>query len=399
MRATRPCPICGFINTKEAQRCLKCSAGLTGGDVADLLGRKSGLDSRLRDLVSRMLAPLRRRAEKAREDLSPDVMPGLDYRSPWVAAWLALLPGGGCLYNRRPRRALVFGAVYLTIVAICLVTLKWKHNNWLLGVWALWMLFSFNDSLVIAIRRNGQFWTPRHSLAAYSFLLFAVSVLSLAGQFFLSPVFTLAIISQNVLKPTLDKGDRVFVWKPVYWFGSPQRGDIVFYDPPRYTITDYRDPTTASRTMRDMNREYVHKMEIWNESESAVYSVNESRAFERVNGVGGDAIDRTAGGPVLLNGRPMPEAWLPLVPEGLPNDFHFVVPPGKYCVLISHFSEDTMMQMGVSFGGTAPYPGAPGMQLQGWQEACIVGDEEIMGLTTAIYHPPERRRWLTPESP
>jgi len=368
---------------------------LVGGDVGDLVNRRPSLGSRLVNLLTRLLAPLLRRSQRDQESLSHDTMPGLDYRRPWVAAWLAVLPGCGCLYNRRPVRAVVFATIYLGLLAVCLLTLTWQFNNWLLGLWVLWVLYCYNDALVLAIRHNGQFWTLRNSLAAYSYLLFAVGVLSLAGQFFLSPVFTLVILKQNVMRPTLCKNDRLFVWKAGYWFHPPRRGDVVFYDPPRYQIEIYKDANTAAQTMRDPNRKIVSKMEIWNEVESTIYVINERRSFERVNAVAGDIVERKAGGRVMLNGAFMPKEYLPLVPDGLPSDFRIQVPPDKVCVLISHFSEDTLLQMGISFGGTAPSPGTPGVRLDGWNEACIVGSKEISGRATAIYHPPARRRWLT----
>lgn len=393
MRTIHHCPSCGFINPGDEERCLKCGARLTTVDLTDLLSRRRTLLDRLKDGLERLAAPLRRHGGAAERALFRESHPTGRFRPPWVAAMLALFPGGGCLYNRRPLRAAVFASIYLALAAIAVLTLRWDYSNWVLGAWVLWILFCYNDALVLAIRSNGQLWTPRHSLAAYSYLLFAVGCLSLLGQFFLLPVFKLVWIRDEVLEPALARRDRVLVWCASYWFRPPKRGEIVFYDPPAYSLRVLKSPETAEKNQKLMNRPLVHKYEMLMELEDTVYIINESRSFGRVSGLPGDVIERTDGGPLLLNGAPMPPEYYPLVPDGVPPTFHIKVPPDTWCVLISHFSKESFMQIGISFGGTSPSPGSPDVRTENWEKACLV-NKEIIGHVKAVYQPPRHRRFF-----
>ncbi len=401
MRISRPCPSCGFINTSEARRCLKCGAALREEDVSALLARprwrnlEGGRGGGAARFLERAGAGLRLALDRLREAAFPrEVEPDYQHRRPWVAAWLALLPGCGALCNGRPRRALALGAVYLALLAFAALTLRKPWSNWVLLTWLVWVFFCFNDAFTYTLRRNGQFWTYRHSLAAFSYLFFAIGVCASLGQFLFSPVFTLVWIRDDVLEPGLAARERVLVWKASHWLREPRRGEIVFYDPPRYEIDLPQSPETAARDADLVNRPMLTKYQLLDAIETRKYVIDESRSFGRVIGVGGDTVERRDGGPILLNGRPLaPEAY-PLVPDGCPREFHIEVPPGKFCILISHFSKETVMRMGISLGGVSPSPGAQGVNLIGWDKACVVDPEAISGRALAVYHPSPNRRLL-----
>ncbi len=373
MRATRPCPVCGFINLKESERCLKCGAVLGDTDVADLLNRKTRrgkLRSWIGNALERLLAPLRRWGQGTDEEPEPPAgdLPGI-HRGPLVAGWLALLPGAGHWYVGRKRRALGFAALHLLLTAAVFLTLTRPWGNLVLAAWILFLLVAFTDAAAAAARGNGQLWTRRHSLAMFSYLLFALGAGAFLVQVALTPVISLVTVRQNVLRPVLAKGDRVLVWSAGYWMSEPRRGDLVYYDPPMY------------------------QLDIPGEIENTTYLVNEQRSFERVNAIGGDVVERIADGPLLLNGDPMPEAYYPLFPEGIPGTFRIQVPKGKYLVMISHISEEGFMSYG-SFGGRSVSPGSKGIIPTTWADACVVPGSVIFGKVLAVVNPPEHRRWV-----
>ncbi|GEM_PF-511277 len=377
MRATRPCPTCGFINTSQSDRCLKCGAQLTEQDIAAWLA-ETKQPTQAERWFERFMIPLRRRMDHFRDQAEPDMDADFSYRSPWLAGFLAILPGAGALYMNRRARALFFAAVFVALTLLCLFTLRWRFSNYLLGTWVLWILYSMNDAIALAVRSNGQLWPRRRILAMFFALIFSTGALALTTQFLLTPILKFVSIRRDVLEPAFSRGDRVLVWMPGYWFRDPARGEIVLYDPPAY----YLEPIVA---------------EDGNLYAADAYLINESMSFERVNGVGGDVVEMRPGGPLLLNGLPMPEAYWPLVPSGMLGNFRIDVPRGKFAVIISHGSMEPFSYG--SLGGKSPQPGAPGFIPRGLTEASTVGKKEIMGKVIAVYYPPEHRRWIGLRAP
>ncbi len=100
------------------------------------------------------------------------------------------------------------------------------------------------------------------------------------------------------MMPGLDDQERIFVNKFVYRLEPIQRGDIVVF-----------------RYPRDPSKSYI----------------------KRVIGVAGDHI-RIVDGQVILNGKPLPEPYVPQDYEDLRSYPETVVPPHAYFVLGDHRS-------------------------------------------------------------
>lgn len=376
MRATQLCPVCGFINTKQATRCLKCQAvlGEFGYDARafDRLQRRQTVRERIREATDRILAVFRRGHDAARMagPLDPVVRQSLDTRPPMISALWGLLPGGGCFCNGQRRKGYVFAAIHIALTIAAVATIHEPYSNYVVCALILWMIASYLDGFVTAARGNGQFITPRAVIAAFSALVFGTAIGALLLQLAAYQFVNLVWVSRGGFEGALRPQDRIAVVRCAYWFGmKPQRGDVIYYDPKRYFIGLGRG------------------------LEASGYIVNESASFGRVSGVEGDVIERKNGGPILLNGKPLPEKWMPLHPDGIPFDLRFAVPKDRVCVLIGHASEERFMAI-EAFGGVGVKPNTPGMRLDGWNEACLVEKSEIMGRVAAIYHPPQRRQFL-----
>ncbi len=296
----------------------------------------------------------------------------VEWRYSWVAGWLGIIPGLGQLYNHQARKAFWFFLGWVILLGINVYTLTRSWNVILNILLVLYMLWSFNDCVITATRINGQKWTPRQTLALLSYLVFTLGVILILSQYFFTPVFKLVYVSQDVFSPTIKKGDRLFVDCVTYWFRTPRHGEIVFYDPPRYTI---EKPGALT---------------------SEVYVINERRGFGRVVALPGDRYERRDG-EYYINSAPAPPELQPLSSSALWEDIEFKeIPEGHMLVLIGHTTEDSGILGTGLLGGKSP--GFEGLIVKGWEEACLLTKDEIFGRCVAIYHPPSRRRWLLPSN-
>jgi signal peptidase I len=98
-------------------------------------------------------------------------------------------------------------------------------------------------------------------------------------------------VLQRSMEPTLLQNDRVLVSKLDYRFGSPQRGDIIVFDPPTPSTIPF---------------------------------------VKRVIGIGGDVID-LRGGKVFVNGQldQTPQAHGETLPQFASIAYPFTVPAGE----------------------------------------------------------------------
>jgi signal peptidase I len=128
-------------------------------------------------------------------------------------------------------------------------------------------------------------------------LLLAVGVRAYVAQMFYIP--------SGSMLPTLQVGDRIVVNKLSYRLHGVNRGDVVVFRRPPLESADYSD------------------------------------LVKRVIGLPGDTI-AAIDGKVDVNGRPLPEPWLPQptpvtspspLPEGFSLNHPFVVPAGEYYVM------------------------------------------------------------------
>jgi signal peptidase I len=200
-------------------------------------------------------------------------------------------------------------------------------------------------------------------------------------QWAIFPGIRLVYVSQNVLSPVLNKGDRILVDGLTYKFRRPERGEVVFYDPKSFKI-------------------YVPRSGIFGED---WFVVNSKNNIERIVGLPGETVELKKG-EVYVNGKKAPAEYSPLVTEQLVFDFKVEVPEDSYCVIysvapvedgpiLSLYAETIMKQLEV------PRLDSPGIIVtEEWAKASIVHKDEIMGLVRCVYNPPGRRRSLMPAS-
>lgn len=362
----KACSQCGFYNTDSQERCIRCGAILDHQPELSL----RDLPAKRQQAIATPFYLLKRQLYKIKAYFHFELPQDVEWRYPWVAGWLGLIPGLGQIYNHQFRKAFWFFIGWLILVAAFIKTITEWINIPISIVLLFYMLWSFNDGVVTATRINGQQWTLRKSLALFSYLLFAFGALFLLSQIFLSPFFLLVYVSQDTLAPGLRKGDRLFIDCVSYWFRSPHRGEIVYYDPPKYMI------------------------EIPGGFDHEVYVINERSGFGRVVAEQGDRYERR-NGKYYLNGKPVPPELEPLTSTALWQDFAFErVPEGKFLVIIGHLSQESLIP-GIGLLGVRSPKFSEGI-VHGWKEACLVTKKEIFGRALFIYYPPPRRRWLVP---
>jgi len=123
-------------------------------------------------------------------------------------------------------------------------------------------------------------------------LIITALVLALLIKGFLFQAF---YIPSGSMEPTLHPGDRVLVNKIPYYFGDPQRGDIIVFE----------NPDPSADTDRGIIGGFVH----WVASGLGVSTNPEEDFIKRVIGVPGDSI-RCEGAKVYVNGERIAEPYL-----------------------------------------------------------------------------------------
>lgn len=142
---------------------------------------------------------------------------------------------------------------------------------------------------------------------------------------------------------TLIENDRILVEKPSYWFGQPQRGDIVVFDDPGGWLGPGE---TVGGNMLTRTMEFV-----------GLYPSG-NHLVKRVIGVGGDHVRCcTKNGRITVNGVPLNEA--PYLPPGVdPSDqkFNVRVPAHHLWVMGDNrvASADSRAHLGDPGGGFIP---------------------------------------------
>jgi len=334
--------------------------------------------------------------------------------SPWLALQLSMIPGGGQLYLGIPvhaamhlgafiaaivlLRAFLFTllAEVFAIVALLVVAFSMNHafitaqeiafGSWQEGtkrwggLFLLMMLISIGISLtqyvaiiwiVVAIGLNATLYSFDRRLdgkpqsGAEIMIALAFFTFTFFGVWFLPEVFWHSALrlhkqTQPNMYPLFELGDRI-TFETVSRAWSPLgRGDIVLYDPPRWSVEIGKD-------------EYV---------------VNMTLNMERIIGVPGDVIEKK-GSNYFLNGQPAPEEALPLVTNQIDYDFRIAVPPGKYLILFSYRAYEWLLLS----SRTAPV--IPPNELE---RVSLISEEEISHRALLRHWPPSRRMWLDVES-
>jgi hypothetical protein len=367
------------------------------------------------DLAIRFALPFRLFFYSLRRffDQPPDA--SLSYRNPWQAAWMSFLPGGGQLYNGQPRVALLHFLLFAGLFGSGIWFILSPWSDLLMVLAASTILHSMNHALMEAQTINGvatflgarrwvglflmlalvalTMWAIQYFALAWvaTFLLAAFTALALATwegrrksgsnnfllpagvallwiglvvvffgmpSYFWRSVVRLQWTGQVAYSPFIQKGDRILfegvsiAWRPI------QLGDIVLYDPDRYSMEVGKD----------------------------LHLVNMPLSFERVVGLPGDVFERRSDGAFYLNGEPAPPLARPLCRSELPPEFRVEAPPGHYIVLMSYGPIEWMPIAGTR---KAAAPGR--VQLE---KISAVPSNLIYGRALMIYRPWSRRRWI-----
>lgn len=283
------------------------------------------------------------------------------YRFPYTAGVLSFVPGLGQVYNQQWQKGILLAAVWWAYAFICVLTIKQSFSNFLLFGLLLSWLYVWNDAVASAIRINGESWSVRNSIALWFGIVSIAGASIMLLQFFGMNLILFVQVFKPVHAPLIKKGDFVFVNCMSYWFSKPRLGDVIYFDPPRFTAERGAD----------------------------VYSINIQDYFQRVAGVGGDHV-KIADGKFTRNGVSLPMEFTPAGAEVLPR-WELDVPPDHFFAPITGIPSD--ITTGLS-GGTLPSLFQSGFVFKDWDKASTVSKKEIYGRGVAIINPPERRRWF-----
>ena len=364
------CPRCKFYNQDKNKRCLRCGWALEPSRNLPELKPESDKKMAFNRFFHNVARFIRNTFRSIQGFLGSEIPTYIPHRFPFLAAGLSLFFGLGQVYNKQYKKAVFFFIGYLICYIIAIATITQPYSNIILFLFLAYALYTYNDGLVTALKINGQQWTWRYSLAAFSALFFVVGLGTVLGQFFLFAIFKLIWITQPTLEPAIYEGDIVYVDCMAYKFRGPRVGEVVFYTPEAFQIE-------VPGGMLGSDKYHVH----------------EKRTFERIMGLPGDVIERKKG-KFYRNGKPMPPWCEPLLPHNVFNDMHFEVPDDHYLAIFSHSPEE--MSWGPSFGGRTPPLNSPGLILIDWDDACYVEKSQIFGRAIFVMNPPTHRRFLTP---
>jgi signal peptidase I len=125
------------------------------------------------------------------------------------------------------------------------------------------------------------------------------------------------------MQPTLSVGDRILAYKPPVTLGEPARGMVVVFDDPSHWLPDPVGGTGVLARVRDALA-FV----------GVVPSEHDRVLVKRVIAVGGDhLVCCSTAGQLVLNGRPLPETYLPAGARTDQVSFDVTVPPGRLFVM------------------------------------------------------------------
>lgn len=284
---------------------------------------------------------------------------GIPPRSPWKAAMLSLIPGLGQIYNYQPKKALYFFVAWVAVLVAVVVTFYQPYNHYILGAAVLWMAYAFHDGLKTSIQINRQYWDIIRSLSTYLAFIFEIGLFFILAQFVSSMLFVkYRYMSESAMTPVIERGDRIAIDILSYRLRKPRIGEIVYYNPKQIKI----------------------------ESGVDAYVIDEFNSFERILAGPGQTLEKRQGH-YYRDGIEIPEDQGPVVKGPIYWDFKLTASEGNYIVLFTYTGSEWMPVIGSN--------GAPGLGHPiGWEDACIVPKQDIIGRAWFIYHPPPRRRFL-----
>lgn len=173
--------------------------------------------------------------------------------------------------------------------------------------------------------------------------LLALLLAALLVSFLLKALFVQAFyIPSGSMKPLLVENDRILVQKPSYWFGEPQRGDVVvFKDPGGWLDDDGSGPSGFARVL-----------------ETVGLYPSGGHLVKRVIGVGGDhVVCCDDDGRLVVNEVPLDESEY-LAPGVRPSEITFdkTIPEGFLWLMGDNRqnSADSRAHLGAPGGGVVP---------------------------------------------
>lgn len=369
----KTCPRCGFHQSDQDQRCLRCDAYLDkAGDIDPLAPegheqiqwRPGKVESSHWNFLLRLQGVFGRLFYRLRVSLTCPIDESLPDRSPWRAGFLSLIPGLGQLYNHQAKKALLLWGWMAILLAVAILTLYKPFSNLVLLVGLLLWTWSFHDAFITAkrIRRDYLPWQRRvgYYLAWLIYICVFCLVVQFIGRHFL---VRFLYISSEQMDPVLRCGERVVVdvWSKL--ISGPHVGDIVLYDPPRLTLET---------------------------ADGNVAIVNPRSAIERVVAAPGQTFERRQG-LFYRNGRLVPPSEQPLIQDQVHWDFKITVPPDRWLVLFTYTGSEWLPGQGTT---QAPRLNSSGWVVNGFNEASLIPKSEIQGIVRWVYQPPSGRRVL-----
>lgn len=361
------CPNCGFHNLDDNQRCLKCNSILTHSYKVKTTEytKRSTLLNILPVKISQLFYMIKRFFECPLPQC-------FDYKQPWLAGGLSLIPGVGQLYNKQPKKAAFFITYFIIVLTAVILTITHPYSNIIITGFVCLILYFFNDGVITAIKINEGIWTIRNALATYFYLMFAIGVIYLCLQYLTIPLFILVSVRNSELRPHLEQFDKVLVEKMSYHFRSPQRGEIVYYDPKKFVIE-------------------IPGGEV---EESSIFVVDMKTNFERVIGMPGESVE-WENGKFYVNEKELDKKYYPLNINNLLDHLKFDIPQDTYLILITYSPRDDLLNPFAAFGQENQLPPLrqEGLIIKdSFFEANLVHKDEIIGRAYCIYDPPIRRK-------
>ncbi len=355
------CPRCGFHNMDREARCVRCRAFL--GRINDddplapvdreaprvELNRRGWTPIFVQRATTALLLALHRLGRALQDRPAP---PELERRKAWLAGLLSMVPGLGHLYNRQPRKAVLFVLLVAAAWAIALANLYRPWSNGLLLAGLAAIVWSCNDAFISAQRINGATVLRQHALGFFVAWFFYIAIGCLLIQYVAGKtLFNLVAVISDEAAPYLRRGERYVASRIVFRLRDPRLGDVVVYRPPLARIERGED----------------------------LYLVKRWNGVERVVGLPGDTFSQRDG-VFYRNGVPAPVAEQPVVQRQIGHDFKIVAPPDRFIIVYSY--------------STAQAPGIQQAIYDHWEELCLVPREDILSKPWFVYHPPAARRML-----
>lgn len=364
------CPVCKMANPDARERCVRCSAKLR-----PTLGIPSAEDAanRAPERATAALGSVKRAWYAFAQWISElDPIPvGSRHRTPGVCVLIGFIPGAPQLYSRQPVKMALFALAITALYIVNAIRIFEPDSNWWILGTLLLVFFSMADGWMRCNELNGRF-TIRRFVFAYwlgitTIFFSAITILHTFGHI-VGLHFTK--VTGNDLSPWFRSGDRVFVWTWAVQGGLlPERGDIVYYTPG------------------------LLEVEVPGDLSSNGFLVGPRRTFGVVTALPGDTVEWQNHSRPQVNGKPAPDSWMPLNPDGLPGNLRMTVPEKRIAVLMSTgYSE---YQLGPFSSDGVPTPRKIEQQggiLRHYDRASLSRDDgSVLGVVLFRFNPPERR--------